>query len=119
VIPLNLHLKLIKQGEVILEKSNIPYQKQENIYKFQFDDMDHIINLDPLEFTRENDEYSFFLNIENKKCEIYLKKEQYYLNVLVEYATLLKNKNVIDLTYYIETDDSETRLLIELESEEI
>ena len=40
------------------------------------------------------------------------------MNVEVEYANLLKNKNLINLTYFIETDDEKTELIIELEGEE-
>ena len=62
--------------------------------------------------------YSFLLDIENEKSEINLKKEQYNLQVLVEYANLLKNKNDIQLSYFIETDDHENVLKIELIGEE-
>ena len=47
-----------------------------------------------------------------------MKKEQYNLQVLVEYANLLKNKNDIQLSYFIETDDHENVLKIELIGEE-
>jgi len=111
------NLKLKKGEEIILEKESLPYEKKENILTFQIEDMTHTLNLETKEFIRENEEYSFFLDIENKNCEITLKKEQYYLQVQVEYANLLENKNEIDLTYFIETDDEKTELLMELEGE--
>ncbi len=112
-----LNLKLIKGEKIVLEKENIDYEKEENNIIFHLEDMVHTLNLETKEFTRENEEYSFFLDIENEKCEITLKKEQYYLQVLVEYATLLKNKNVYELSYFIETDDCCTKFILELEED--
>ena len=115
---MTLNLQLIKGEEVLLDKKEIPYEKKEENIIFELEDMIHTINLSTKEFTRENDEYSFFLDIENEKCEITLKKEQYYLQVSVEYANLLKNKNIIHLSYFIETDDTKTELIICLEGDE-
>lgn len=112
-----MNIKLKKGDKIVLEKEQIPYKIKEEIITFLLDDMKHSLNLKTEEFTRENEEYSFFLDTLNKNCEITLKKEQYYLQVGVEYATLLKNKNVIELTYFIETDDEKTTLLLELEGE--
>ncbi len=111
------NLKLIKGEEAVLEKENVPYEKKENSIIFELEGMTHTLNFETKEFTRENEEYAFFLDIENEKCEITLKKEQYYLNVLVEYANLLKNKNIYDLSYFIETDDLSTKLILELEED--
>lgn len=115
VVIMNIILK--KGEEVVLEKKNIPYEKKENSIVFPLEDMVHTLNLETKEFIRENEEYAFFLDIENKNCEITLKKEKYYLQVQVEYANLLENKNEINLTYFIETDDSATELILELEGE--
>ena len=115
---MNLNLQLKKGEEIILNQKDLPYEKKDNNIIFNLDNMRHTINLDTKEFIRANDEYEFFLDIENEKCEITLKKEQYYLQVHVEYANLLKNKNVIELTYFIETDDTATELTLWLEGEE-
>ena len=79
------------------------------------EDMEHTVNLKNKQFIRENEEYSFLLDMENQKSQITLKKENYTLQVLVEYANLLKNKNEIQLSYFIETDDHENVLKIKLE----
>ncbi len=112
---MELKCKLIKKGEVIEER--IPYYLNNNVLIFEWQNMLHKIDLEKKEFTRENDEYAFFLDFAKKQCEITLKKEKYYLQVQVEYANLLKEKNVIDLKYFIETDDDETEVYIELEGE--
>lgn len=114
---MKLNLILKKKEKTIFSSKEVSYTEKEEIITFQIEDMTHIINLKNKEFTRENDEYAFFLDIEKENCEITLKKEQYYLQVPVEYATLLKNKNVIEINYFIETDDEDTLLIIELESE--
>ncbi len=113
-----LNLKLYKGEEIVLEKKDIFYKNENDIITFNLEDMEHTINLTTKEFTRENNEYSFFMDIAEKKCEITLKKEQYYLQVEVEYANLLRNKNLINLSYLIETDDEKTELILELEGEE-
>lgn len=99
----------------VLNQINIPAQLEDDVLKFKMEDMEHTVNLKSKQFIRENEEYSFLLDIENKKSQITLKKENYTLQVLVEYANLLKNKNEIQLSYFIETDDHENVLKIKLE----
>ena len=112
-----MKITLKKAGKIVLEKKDVSYTFKNEMLNFQLEDMTHSLNTLTKEFTRENDEYSFFLDIENKNCEITLKKEQYYLQVKVEYAILLENKNIYEITYLLETDDEETKLIIELEGE--
>jgi len=115
---MKLNLVLKKGEEILLQKNAISYNKHLEEITFQLDEMEHRINLETKEFIRENQEYSFFLDIENKNCEITLKKEDYHLQVQVEYANLVKNKNKIILTYFIETDDNAIELTLDLEGEE-
>ena len=111
-------MTLTNGTKVIMVEENIKvYLKDERLY-FTLKDMSHTLNFKKKTFLRENDDYSFLLDIENEKSEIKLKKEQYTLQVRVEYANLLKNKNDIELSYFIETDDHENVLKIELIGEE-
>lgn len=116
---MNSYLKLVlKSGEeIVFEKKDVPYQKIEEQIKFQIEEMTHIINLNEETFLRENEEYSFILDIKNKKSEIKLKKEQYVLQVEVEYAILLKNQNEINISYLIETDDNTYNLVLSFEED--
>ncbi len=114
-MPLNCRIK--KKNKIIAEGNHLPYELKDNILEFEWDEMKHFLDLDNMEFTRENDDYSFFLSVRNQTSEIRLKKEQYDLQVQVEYATLMKMKNTINLKYFIETDDEETEVCIELEGE--
>ena len=109
---------MLWKGDNIVRNLKVPYQKEDTTLKFSFDEMEHTLNLETLEFTRENEEYIFYLDIKDEKCEITLKNEGYYLQVPVEYANLLKNKKIYELSYRIETDDEPLTLRIELEREE-
>ena len=112
-----MKIEVFKKDKSILKQENVPYSLNDDILFFSLEGMDHTLNLLTNEFTRENNEYSIFLDVENENCEITLKKEEYYLQVQVEYAILLKNKNIYELSYLLETDDTETKIRIELEGE--
>ena len=114
---MNYNVKItLQNGEnIVIDEENVPALLEDNILSFQLQNMEHSVNLATKEFIRENDEYAFLLDIAHQKSEITLKKEQYNLQVLVEYANLLKNKNEIQLSYFIETDDHENVLKIKLE----
>lgn len=116
---MNSYLQLVlKSGEnIVLEEKNVPMKKIEDNLSFQIEGMTHIINIKEETFLRENDEYSFLLDIKNKKSTITLKKEQYVLQVEVEYAILLKNQNEINISYLIETDDNIYNLILSLEED--
>ena len=107
-----MNIKLYKGESLVLEKPNIKYKLDDTELSFHIDDMEHFLNFETQEFTRENDEYRFYLNIAKEICEITLKNEGYHLQLLVEYANLLKNKNYCELTYRIETDDEPIKLAI-------
>ena len=111
----NLQIILKNGDKEVINEKNILGQIIDNNLSFDLNEMHHIINLITGEFIRENNEYAFLIDIKNKKSQIILKKEQYNLQVLVEYANLLKNKNEIQLSYFIETDDHENVLIIKLE----
>lgn len=114
-MPYNLQI-ILKNGEKeVIKEDNIKGLIANEVLSFNLNEMHHEINLNSEEFKRENNEYSFILDIKNQKSQIILKKEQYNLQVLVEYANLLRNKNEIQLTYFIETDDHENVLTIKLE----
>lgn len=110
-----MNLKLIENEEIIYAKDHLTYQLENNILSFKIEDMSHTIDLETSEFTRENEEYSFYLNILDKKSELLLKKENYLLQVKVTYANILRNQKVIEISYLIETNDNPTKIIIELE----
>lgn len=115
---MQLNCDIKKRGKIIAKAKRVPYELEDNILTFEWEDMKHCLDLENMEFTRENDDYSFLLNIKEQTSEIRLKKESYYLQVQVEYANLMKVKNTITLKYFIETDDEETEVCIELEGDQ-
>ena len=113
-----LHITLKNGQENIIDEENIEGNIQNQIITFSFQNMHHTLDLAEESFLRENDDYAFFLDIQNQKSEITLKKEQYNLQVLVEYANLLKNKNEMKISYFIETDNNENVLTISWKDDE-
>ena len=97
-------LTLKKEDETILEEQ-IKGIINGQVITFIHDEMKHQIDLEKQTFLRENDDYSFFLDIMQKKCEITLKKEHNILQVNVKYAIILQNKNEIEISYSIETQE--------------
>ena len=71
------------------------------------------IDIENETFTRENEGYLFLLDIKNKYCKIVLKKEDLAFEVNVEECAIsvLNNKIVID--YFIETDETRNKIVIE------
>ena len=111
-----LNIKLFEDDNILLNKK-ISYLVDNNIISFFIDDMKNTIDLNKKTLIRENDEYIFTLDITNKKSTIKLKKEKYLLQLKVEYAILLTNQNIIEISYCLETHQNNMKLLLELEGE--
>lgn len=113
---MELNVKLLTKEEVVINE-RVPYTINNNVLSYKIGEMLHTLDFINELFIRENEEYAFTLNIKEKTSEIRLKKEEYILQVKVEYANLLTEKKEINLKYLIETDDNEMHLIIELEGE--
>lgn len=107
-----MHNLTLYKGEEEVLNQKIKVDKNNNSLKFNLENCITTIDLETELFTRENEEYIFLLDIQKEKCEIKLKKEDYLLQVNVEYAILLKNQNELKLNYLIETDDNPMSLVI-------
>lgn len=112
-----LDLKLITDNNITIDKKRVPYKVENNVYTFIIDKLTHKLDITNETFLRENDDYSFFLDIKNKKSELFLKKENYLLQVKVEYAILLTNQKGFEIDYLIETQDEVNKLYLNLEGE--
>ncbi|MBR1679086.1 MAG: hypothetical protein IJ704_00370 [Bacilli bacterium] len=104
-----LNFSLYQENHKILEEQLKGEWNQSQIY-FQQKEMNHILDLKEETFLRENEDYSFFLDFKNKKCHLNLKKENNTLQVNVIYAIILQNKNEIELSYKIETQEEEIKM---------
>ena len=76
-----LKVSLNNGEKEVLNHKNIKAQLEEDILKFKMEDMEHTLDLKSKQFIRENEEYSFLLDIENQKSQITLKKENYTVNL--------------------------------------
>ena len=109
----NFRLLLETDGKVLLDKE---YENQaKEPYKFEFVCQKYltILDLEAKTFSRENEEYEFFLAILTKSCTIHLKKEQLDFDILVDDCDLLQINNKIILEYNIETEDKKVKMSIE------
>lgn len=101
----------LKTGPKIELQQEIPAKKENNLIEFIIEDNNHLIDIQNKTFTRQNNEYLFFLNIKDLKCKLTLKKENYTLDIPVDKASLEYNQNTCNIEYLIETDN-ETKTII-------
>ena len=64
---MQLNCDIKKRGKIIANAKRVPYELEDNILTFEWEDMKHCLDLENMEFTRENDDYSFFLNIKEQQ----------------------------------------------------
>ena len=98
------------QNQQLLIQETIESTYLDQTLQFKQGEMSHILDLEKETFLRENEKYSFFLDVKNKKCHMHLKKENNTLQVSVIYAIILQNKNEMELSYKIETQEEEIKM---------
>ena len=108
-----LNLTLIKEEKIILQTQNIPYTKKDTTIFFEIEGMKHQIDLEKKWLIRENEEFFFFIDLEQEKCTYKLKKEEIELNIIVDDAFFHQMNNTLEINYAIETDDEKIKILIE------
>lgn len=91
-------------------KNNI---KNDNKLEFNMLDYYTIINLKEETFFRENEEFIFFLDIKNKKCQLNLKEENITFDVSVEECNISFYEEKVIIEYFIETDEARNKIVIE------
>lgn len=103
------------------------YKNNEEIYKdtfknkiksdkkliFDMLEYETTINMEEKTFLRENKEYIFYLDLNNKSCNVELKQEGITFDVCVEEANMEILQNKIILEYFIETDEARNKIVIE------
>lgn len=112
----NINLKLFKDNRKELEYQNINALKTNNFLSFFIDDVKTTINTNF--FIRENNEYKFLLDIKNKKCTYLFKEKNMEFDIFVEKVKFFESSKQLTLFYKIESDESETKIKIELENGE-
>lgn len=108
-----LNMKLYKNNNLVLDKNNIDYLNKFDKILFEIDNYPHylIINDKGIIFSRETEDYLFYLEInDNNKCHITLKEEQATFPINVEEAIINKEDNKITINYQLESDDEITTI---------
>ncbi len=86
----------------------------QNSYYFNLFDYNTILDLENQTLLRENEEYTFLLNISNKTANLLLKKENIDFDIEVNECFLDIKDSKITLEYLIETSDAKNKLIIEV-----
>ncbi len=88
--------------------------KEKEAYRINFNclNYDTTLDIEAKTFTRENEEYEFFLAIQNKSCTIHLKQENLDFDIAVDDCNLEMTNNKITLEYSIETDDEKFKMIL-------
>lgn len=102
------------------------YKNNEEVYKDTFEnklnsdrkivfdmlDYETTINIEEKTFLRENKEYIFYLDLNNKSCKVELKQEGISFEVSVEEANIEVENGKIILEYFIETDETRNKIVL-------
>ncbi len=109
-----LNLKLFSENVCKMEKNHIIYHQTDEIIEFEIDKIYHLLDLKNKIFERENDEFCFMIDFIKEKCTYELKEKQATFDIMVEESFWNVEKNNIELSYAIETNDEKVKILIEL-----
>lgn len=112
-----MNFELYKDDKLILKETNLEYQQEKNTIFFQLENIKHQLNFEKKILERFNDEFHFYINLEEEKCTYELKSHQAVFDIIVDQAFFRKEENIIEVEYVIETDDAKTKILIELKKE--
>lgn len=112
-------LIFFKNEEKIIEETFKNLDSENDCIKINLFDYNTILDIENKIFIRENEEFKFTLDILNKECTIYLKKENMTIPVLVEYCELTTLETKIMLEYVIESEDARNKLIITKKGERL
>ena len=101
-----------KNNNKIIEQTYKMFEKEKNIYRFSLFDYETILDLNDKTLSRENEDFLFLLDFDKELCEINLKKENITLPIQVDYCICKDNKDIFELEYSIETEDTQIKLVI-------
>ena len=89
----------------------------DNTYEYQDDSCKNIIELnDNVTLIRENAEFKLILKV-NEKCALYeLKEYGYNMNIEVNYFDIIKEEKALIISYQLETNDKEIKIVLEGEN---
>ena len=106
-----INISLYKNKRLELEQKELVAFYSDNKYTFFIDNIKTILSDSVL--IRENNEYLFNLDINEKKCTYLLKPNNVTFDIDVEEILYKKEKNEIRLIYKITSDEEVIELLVE------
>ncbi len=112
-----LDLKLYKEEELVINESNVEYQREDNTILFELEGMQHRIDMQNKILERYNNEFHFTLDFEKNHCTYELKSHQATFDIIVDDAFYEHLLDHLELSYAIETDDQKTKIEIDLKKE--
>lgn len=101
-----------KNEQIIYQEEYQNLEENTNKIKFNMLNYNTTFDLEKETFSRENEEFFFFLDIKNKSCTIQLKKEELTFDIVVDHCDLLVLSHKIVLEYIIESDDAKNKIVI-------
>lgn len=101
-------LNLYKERRLEMSYKDINALVNNSTYSFIIDGIKTTLNDE--EFTRENNEFKFNLDIKNKKATYLLKEQNTLFDIDVEKIDFKKVNNNIILEYKISSDESELKI---------
>ena len=103
-------LKLYKSDRLEKEYKDIKVIKNNGEYIFYLDGVKTVLS--STRFTRETEDYKFYLNIKERKSTYQLKDKNISFDIEVEKVVYKKEKKYIILDYKISSDDEEFKIEI-------
>lgn len=103
---------LLKNDKEIHNQDYTNESVEENKIEFNCLAYNTTFDLETKTFTRENEDFLFFLDSIKKSCTIHLKKENLEFPITVDDCNLEIEKNKIILEYIIETDDEKCKMIL-------
>ncbi len=108
-------LNLYKERRLQEEYKGIKAIEKDGEYIFSLDGVKTIIG--STRFIRENDDYKFTLDIEERKCLYFLKSQNMSFDIEVEKLMYKNENNIIILEYKISSDEEEFKIEINVEDD--
>ena len=112
-----LNFRLLKDNIVKIDENNIAYYKKFDKIVFEIAKEKYYFKCDDksLEFQKDNDESIFNINIgKSKRSSICLKENNLLFPIKIIYSNIITNNNKYIIEYLLESDDTKTKIEIEL-----
>ena len=112
VMKKSINIILYEKNKIIKKYNNIKAIIQDNKIIFNTDNVKNILS--DKSYTRESEEYIFYIDIIGKESTLTLKDRNSIFHIEVTKADYIKLDNTITLDYKIESNEEELKIVIEI-----